>query len=95
MVSAAAEWDELNARLDLARDAVADLYDQITTAGARQAASDLAAASEGAAPAGGNPAAGGAVFAALANARTTVTVAAGLLDEVALLVADGESKGAP
>ena len=70
MVSAAAEWDELDARLDLARDALDDLHDQITSTGQIYAH--------------------GHTFPYLANMRTAVTVAAGLLDEVALLVAAGD-----
>lgn len=70
MVSAAAEWDELNARLDLARDALHDLHEQITTTGTVYQ--------------------NGGKFKYLANMRTTVTVAAGLLDEVAVMAAAGE-----
>lgn len=67
MVSAAAEWDELEARLDLARAALDDLHDQITSTGQIYAP--------------------GHTFPYLANMRSTVTVAAGLLDEVGLLAA--------
>lgn len=67
MDSAAAEWGELQARLDLARDALDDLHDQITSTG--QVIEH------------------GHTFPCLANMRTTVTVAAGLLDEVALSAA--------